>query len=212
MLTSSSSSLVFGSVLVGAHSSLTFTLTNTGKSTIDISSITSTNPVFTINPGIAMLHAGHSCTITVTFQPNAAGEADATLQIDFHPPQSLMRIPVSGAGVVPKHKDNKEGKEVKEAKESKEGAKDRKESKEGKEHKESKDTKEVGEKTADNKPVETKTVVLERLPQPHEGSQEGLEPGPGERTSPTQHSFITPEERPQLGPRKPQLPSDDVPE
>ena len=179
MVIASASSLNFGSVLVGASSSLSFTLTNSGTDTVDVSSVTSTSAMFTVGTNCGELRSKHACTITVTFRPTTIGASGADLQIFYHPNASLLRMPVSGVGIVVKHKENKETKEA------------------------------VVEKTADRKPIEVKGVASERLaqhsPLPPEGE---LPSAKADSNDAVQHAFITPQERPSLDTQQPEISND----
>ncbi len=80
----SPSSLTFSGTLVGvASSSQPVTLHNTGVATLNISSISSSNPVFaqTNNCG-STLAANATCTINVTFTPTSTTSASGTLTVN----------------------------------------------------------------------------------------------------------------------------------
>jgi len=80
----------------------TFTLTNTGGTTANISSISITGAnandfVQTSNCG-SSLAAGARCTIAVMFTPNATGTLSATLSIADNASGSPQTVSLSGSG------------------------------------------------------------------------------------------------------------------
>jgi hypothetical protein len=102
----SPSSLSFGNESVGlATAPQTITLSNTGYSTLNISSIgvTGTNTgdfSESVTCG-STLAAGANCTISVTFGPTALGARTATLTIIDDGPGSPQNAAVTGTGVGP---------------------------------------------------------------------------------------------------------------
>jgi mono/diheme cytochrome c family protein len=96
----SSTSLSYGSVTVGASSSLTSTLTNSGTAALNLSTISSSNAVFAVgNNCPASLAVGSSCTLTVTFSPAAVGAASGTVSIRSDAASSPDTLSLSGSGV-----------------------------------------------------------------------------------------------------------------
>jgi hypothetical protein len=99
----SPASLTIGSQPVGAVSPpQTILLTNTGNAVLDVSSITVTGTNSadfsqTNNCG-ASVAAGASCTITVTFQPNAMGALSASVTVADIPFNGHWGVPVNGTG------------------------------------------------------------------------------------------------------------------
>jgi len=74
--------LNFGDVVVDDTANSTFTITNNGDGNLDVSSITSDNAAFTVNPEFATVVAfGGSVNITVTFAPDADGLFDGIANI-----------------------------------------------------------------------------------------------------------------------------------
>jgi trimeric autotransporter adhesin len=93
-------SLAFGSVTVSTSSSLTSTLTNSGTAALNLSAITSNNPLFTVASNCpASLAVGASCTLSVTFSPVAAGAASASVSVSSDAASSPDTLALSGTGV-----------------------------------------------------------------------------------------------------------------
>ncbi len=75
-------SLDFGAVTMGQSSSpLTVVLSNLGEQAVSVASIQSADPRFVIEGSVSQLAAGASASFTVTFKPNAAGEANSSAAI-----------------------------------------------------------------------------------------------------------------------------------
>lgn len=99
----SPTSINFGTVSLGANAPKLVTVTNTGNTTLIVSSITvSGNSSFTeadtcvsATSGIA---AGKTCTITVTFAPNASGTLTASLDVADNAGSGLQVVSLSGSG------------------------------------------------------------------------------------------------------------------
>src|SRR6266566_8253369 len=96
-------SLSFGTVQIGHSSSpQATTLTNTGNTTLSITSITITGTEHgdfsrTTTCGTSV-SAGNSCTITVTFKPTASGPRSANLSISDNSTGSPQQVRLSGKG------------------------------------------------------------------------------------------------------------------
>jgi hypothetical protein len=94
----------FGNQAVGsASSSQTVTLTNTGNATLTINSIMITGPqssefaqTNTCGTGVA---SGAKCTISITFNPAAAGSRSATLNVADNAGDSPQTVALTGTGV-----------------------------------------------------------------------------------------------------------------
>ncbi len=102
----SPTSMNFGKVNVGTTGpSKSATFTNTGKTTISISSIqiTGTNAVdfAQTNNCPASLAAGAKCTIKVTFSPQVNGGLSAAVTVTDNATGSPQTISLSGSGVQP---------------------------------------------------------------------------------------------------------------
>lgn len=96
-------SLAFDNVIVGATSSpQVTTLSNTGGTTLNISSIAITginSSDFTSSTtcGTTVL-AGASCTITITFRPSAIGARTAAISVTDNASGSPQAVPLTGTG------------------------------------------------------------------------------------------------------------------
>ena len=97
---SPSTSLVsFGNVTVGTPSSLPVVLTNTGNADLDISSVTASGAGFAASGGSGVkLAPSQSVTVSVTFDPSAAGAATGGLAIASNATNSTS-VALSGTGV-----------------------------------------------------------------------------------------------------------------
>jgi hypothetical protein len=101
----SPASINFGSLVVGMQSlSQTVTVTNTGGSTLHISSLAVTGDpdFFTLTNncvGGAGVAPGGSCSVQVVFSPHTAGSGSATLTIGSDAANGPVSVPLSGTGV-----------------------------------------------------------------------------------------------------------------
>lgn len=104
VVTLAPTSLAFGNVVVGATSAQkSVTLTNTGKATLNISTISTSGDfaqTTSTKPCGNTLAAGKSCTIEVTFTPTQVGARTGTLAITDNAPGSPQSVPLSGTGTV----------------------------------------------------------------------------------------------------------------
>jgi hypothetical protein len=100
-LSASPSTLSFGSVTVGASSSLNISLTNSGNSNLTISKVTTPSAVLTTSGVSAGLILGPSQTATldVTFLPISAANLSGSISITSNATTAPVKIPVSGSGV-----------------------------------------------------------------------------------------------------------------
>ncbi|HTS07167.1 MAG TPA: choice-of-anchor D domain-containing protein, partial [Candidatus Eisenbacteria bacterium] len=101
-LSSSPTSLDFGSVITGKTMSLSETVTNTGGSSVTISQVAASGG-FTIS-GIAApltLASGQGASFTVSFSPSAAGSASGNVAITSNASNPTLTIPLAGTGVSP---------------------------------------------------------------------------------------------------------------
>jgi Abnormal spindle-like microcephaly-assoc'd, ASPM-SPD-2-Hydin len=97
----STSSLSFGSQLVATTSAAqTVTLTNTGGASLSISSISTSQPFGQTNNCPASLVGGASCTINVTFTPQASGAVNGVLTITDSAAGSPQSVNLAGTGAV----------------------------------------------------------------------------------------------------------------
>jgi len=96
-LTSAPSSLNFGSVQVVTPKTVSATLTNAGSSSVTLSQANVTGVGFTVS-GLnvpAILAAGQSKTLSVTFTPQSAGSASGSLSIVSDASNTSLAIPLS---------------------------------------------------------------------------------------------------------------------
>jgi len=99
-LAASLSTLSFGNVQKNKSSNLSETLTNTGGSTVTISTASASGGEFSVS-GLSLpmsLAPKQSTTFTVTFAPTAAGSASATLAVVSTADNSTLDIALSGTG------------------------------------------------------------------------------------------------------------------
>ncbi len=98
----------FGNVTGDTSSSQGFTITNTGRATLAISSTSLSSgdsAMFSVTPGTCpsltpTISAGQSCTINVTFTPTSAGTKSTTLVITSNAYNSpTLDVGLSGTGV-----------------------------------------------------------------------------------------------------------------
>ncbi len=98
-LTSSPSTLNFGSVAVGTSKSVTATLTATGSS-VTISSATSTSAEFSLS-GLSLpktIAAGQSASFTLIFKPQSTGTASGTISLASNAANGTMVETLTGSG------------------------------------------------------------------------------------------------------------------
>jgi hypothetical protein len=94
--------LNFGTIVVGANSSLTAGLKATGA-TVTVTSLSGTNAEFTVS-GLTLpvsINAGQTVSFTVTFAPQATGTASTTLSFASNASNSPTQLPVTGNGTAP---------------------------------------------------------------------------------------------------------------
>jgi hypothetical protein len=99
-LTATPSSVAFGNEVVGqASSAQTVTVTNPGSSSVSISQLAVTGPFAQTNTCGASLGANASCTVSLQFEPTAAGAASGSLQVTSSAPGSPLTVSLSGTGL-----------------------------------------------------------------------------------------------------------------
>jgi Abnormal spindle-like microcephaly-assoc'd, ASPM-SPD-2-Hydin len=93
--------LSFGSVQLGASQNQSETITNTGSSTVVISSAVVNGTGYSLSgPTLPVtLMAGQSATFTVTFAPQASGNAIGNLSITSNASTPTLNLPLTGTGV-----------------------------------------------------------------------------------------------------------------
>lgn len=99
-LSFSSATLNFGSVAAGTSKSLAIAATNTGATSITISSAPVSTQYFGVtSPTLPVsIAAGQSATITFNFTPNAAGTFNATATVTSDASNSQAAVSLSGTG------------------------------------------------------------------------------------------------------------------
>src|SRR6266852_3933426 len=101
LLNANPTTINFGNVNTGSSSSLSVTLTNSGNSSVTISSVIFTGAGFTASGVLAgtILNAGRSAALTVNFAPVGAGSVTGNVSVASNATNSPTVIPVSGSGV-----------------------------------------------------------------------------------------------------------------
>jgi hypothetical protein len=96
------SSITLSNVLIGTSAKSSITVTNTGVDALSISSVTSSNPVFSVSNGCtAPVAAEGTCSIGITFTPAAAGTVSGTLVVTDNASSSPQTMSLTGSGVQP---------------------------------------------------------------------------------------------------------------
>lgn len=100
-LSASAASISVGNVNVGSTGSQTFSVTNTGGTGVNLSSLTSSAAVFAASgPTFPMsLAAGQSVSVKVVFAPTAAGNASGTITLASNANNAPTTVAVTGTGV-----------------------------------------------------------------------------------------------------------------
>ncbi len=94
--------ILFNNVFIGNNSERTITLSNSGLSQINVSSISSDNVAFSVTPINTVIAAGESIDITVKFTPNITGNSNGIITIDSDASNaSSLQVIVNGVGVAP---------------------------------------------------------------------------------------------------------------
>lgn len=99
-LTSSPSSLIFGTVQVGQSKTQIAVLTNTGTTAVTISRIRSRNSAFRVTGASlpVVLAGGQTVGVNITFTPTTISSVSASVIVSSNASNSWLRIPVSGTG------------------------------------------------------------------------------------------------------------------
>jgi hypothetical protein len=100
-LTANPTNLALGNVQVGSNTSLSETLTNTGATSLTISSATASGAGFSLS-GLAFpltLTAGQSTSFTVLYSPTASGAASGSVSIASNGSNPNLNISLSATGV-----------------------------------------------------------------------------------------------------------------
>jgi len=102
-LSDSPASLSFGSLPIGNNQTLQATLTNVGNSSVTISQANTTGAGFSVS-GWSLpltLVVGQSTSFNVVFAPQASGAVNGNVALVSDAINSLLNLPVSGAGLAP---------------------------------------------------------------------------------------------------------------
>lgn len=95
----------FGSLIPNTSATQTITIQSCGSSALDIQSIATSNPAFSVPPGsnncTGTVAVGSSCTVAVQFEPSAAQNYAASLTITSNATVATTTIPLSGTGAEP---------------------------------------------------------------------------------------------------------------
>ncbi len=95
-----SGSLAFGSVNIGQSASLSFSITNTGNSTLTVTGMTAPpGGVFAGSWTKGEIPAGASQLVTIIFTPLAAQSYNGTLTVTCDQTSGTNTLPISGTGV-----------------------------------------------------------------------------------------------------------------
>ena len=102
-LSANPASVSFGSLLVGATSTVPVTVTNTGTANVSISAASASGSGFSMS-GLTTpvtLNAGSNATFNVKFAPTAAGSATGSISITSNAPGSPLTIALTGTATAP---------------------------------------------------------------------------------------------------------------
>jgi hypothetical protein len=97
----SSSTINFGSDVVGSNSSQALIITNSGAATLTITQVTETGAAFSVS-GFSLplnVNVGQHTIITVAFQPTAVSAVSGNVSIVSNAPSSPTAVGLAGAGV-----------------------------------------------------------------------------------------------------------------
>jgi len=99
-LSPSSTQVDFGNVTVGSSTSQLVTLTAAGNANVTISRVTASGAGFSVSGGSnVILSPNQSVTLSIGFQPGAAGTATGKLLISSDAANSTVQIALAGSGV-----------------------------------------------------------------------------------------------------------------
>ena len=95
----------FGYLMPQTSTTKTITIQSCGGNGLNIASITSSNPAFSVPPGsnncTGTIAAGSSCTASVQFEPTSVQSYSGTLTITSNATVATTTIPLAGAGANP---------------------------------------------------------------------------------------------------------------
>jgi len=98
MISATPNPLAFDETNVGETAEETLTIENTGDATLNVTDITSTNAVFSVDMTSFSVEPGASQDVTVSFDPVATGYVSADLQIENNSANNPYEVMVSGTG------------------------------------------------------------------------------------------------------------------
>ncbi|QLG46726.1 Ig-like domain-containing protein [Costertonia aggregata] len=94
--------LTFNDVFIGNENNRTFTISSTGLALLNIESITSDNPDFSVDLSSTVIPGGEEQEITVTFAPSTVGSINGIISIVSDAPDTdTIEVIVNGIGVDP---------------------------------------------------------------------------------------------------------------
>nr|NQU93442.1 choice-of-anchor D domain-containing protein [Bacteroidota bacterium] len=91
--------LGFENTNVGETSEEILTIGNTGDATLEVTNITTTNPVFTVDMTSFTVEPGETQDVTVYFDPATAGYTEGLIQIENNSTLNAYDVMVSGTGI-----------------------------------------------------------------------------------------------------------------
>jgi len=101
VVTLSNATILFGNVAVGATSTRTLTITNSGTSNLVITSITATGNFHTANCANATVQPRANCVVSVSFTPRVPESSEGSLSIPDNATGSPQTVSLSGTGTAP---------------------------------------------------------------------------------------------------------------
>ncbi|MBK6265961.1 choice-of-anchor D domain-containing protein [Marivirga sp. S37H4] len=94
--------LLFNDVFLGAERERTFTISNEGLATLNVTDISSDNSDFTVSTSSATIEAGDSLVVTVNFAPSEQGNINGIITIESDAANDTeLQVVVNGVGVEP---------------------------------------------------------------------------------------------------------------
>ena len=101
LLSSSSTSVSFGNVVVGKNKTQNVTITNTGSATVNISKASITGTGYSLVSGASMtsIAAGASSTVTLQMSPHTRGTLNGKLSIASDAANSPLDVDLTGVGM-----------------------------------------------------------------------------------------------------------------
>lgn len=101
-MSTESEDIIFENTIIGTTDSVLFKITNESPGLLEIASLTTQLPEYTVKPENLTLKAGKEGVVTVYFNPQEAGEYNDTLWINSNFADSAhFAVPLHGLGVLP---------------------------------------------------------------------------------------------------------------